>query len=90
MAGVPALLLTYMMPSLRTMFHHWQRSGAGAVHRHCAVLSVVAGLRTAASRWLPDLCGCCVVLTALFCCKSSWLTEAFSAVLSGLCLFTPV
>ena len=33
--------------------------------------------------------GCCVVLTALFLLQSSWLTEAFSAVLSGLCLFTP-
>ena len=33
--------------------------------------------------------GCCVVLTALFLLQSSWLTEAFSAVLSALCLFTP-
>ena len=30
-----------------------------------------------------------MALTALFLLKSSWLTEAFSAVLSGLCLFTP-
>ena len=30
-----------------------------------------------------------MALTALFLLKSSWLTEAFSAVLSALCLFTP-
>ena len=33
--------------------------------------------------------GCCVALTALFLLKSSWLTEAFSAVLNALCLFIP-
>ena len=32
---------------------------------------------------------CCVALTALFLLRSTWLTEAFSAVLSALCLFTP-
>ena len=32
---------------------------------------------------------CCLGLTGLFLVKSAWLTEAFSAVLSVLCLFTP-
>ena len=78
-AGVAALLLAYMMPSLRSMFT--------AI---AAVLSVVAGLRTRSfTLGCLTFAGCCVVLTALFLLQSSWLTEAFSAVLSGLCLFTP-
>ena len=31
----------------------------------------------------------CLGLTGLFLLRSAWLTEAFSAVLSALCLFTP-
>ena len=55
-----------------------------------AVLSVVAGLRTRSfTLGCLTFAGCCVVLTALFLLQSSWLTEAFSAVLSALCLFTP-
>ena len=74
-AGVAALLLAYMMPSLRNLFT------AG---------SVVAGLRTRSfTLGCLTFAGCCVVLTALFLLQSSWLTEAFSAVLSALCLFTP-
>ena len=54
------------------------------------VLSVVAGLRTRSfTLGCLTFAGCCVVLTALFLLQSSWLTEAFSAVLSALCLFTP-
>ncbi len=78
-AGVAALLLAYMMPSLRNLFT--------AI---AAVLSVVAGLRTrSVTLGCLTFAGCCVALTALFLLQSSWLTEAFSAVLSGLCLFTP-
>ena len=55
-----------------------------------AVLSVVAGLRSKSfTLGCLSFAGCCVALTALFLLKSSWLTEAFSAVLSALCLFTP-
>ena len=78
-SGVAALLLAYMMPSLRTMFT--------AI---AAVLSVTAGLRSKSfTLGCLSFAGCCVALTALFLLKSSWLTEAFSAVLSALCLFTP-
>ena len=75
--GFSALLLAYMMPSLRSMFN------AGS-----AVAPV--GLRT---RSFTLGCFCfaalCAGLSALFLLRSAWLTEAFSAVLSALCLFAP-
>ena len=61
-AGFSALLLAYLMPSLRTR-------------------SFVLGCLTFAAL--------CLGLTGLFLLRSAWLTEAFSAVLSALCLFTP-
>ena len=55
-----------------------------------AVSGVAAGLRSKSfTLGCLSFAGCCVALTALFLLKSSWLTEAFSAVLSALCLFTP-
>lgn len=57
-AGVAALLLAYMMPSLRSMFTTRQRSGAGPVHCHCG--SAQCGGRPAYPQLyagLPDLCG---------------------------------
>ena len=87
-AGVAALLLAYMMPNLRSMFT--AGSAVALFTAIAAVLSVVAGLRTRSfTLGCLTFAGCCVVLTALFLLQSSWLTEAFSAVLSGLCLFTP-
>ena len=68
-SGVAALLLAYMMPSLRTMF---TTGSAVALALFTAIAAVLS-----------------VALTALFLLKSSWLTEAFSAVLNALCLFTP-
>ena len=52
--------------------------------------SLLAGLRTR-NFVLGCLAfaACCLGLTGLFLVKSAWLTEAFSAVLSALCLFTP-
>ena len=89
-SGVAALLLAYMMPSLRTMFTAGSAVALAVFTAIGAVLSVVAGLR---SRIFTLGCltfaGCCAALTALFLLQSSWLTEAFSAVLSALCLFTP-
>ncbi len=64
--------------------------GAGAVHRHCGSALWWQACVPAALRWAADLCGLlCGADGVCSCCKSSWLTEAFSAVLSGLCLFTP-
>ena len=55
-----------------------------------AVSGVAAGLRSKSfTLGCLSFAGCCVALTALFLLKSSWLTEAFSAMLSALCLFTP-
>jgi ABC-2 type transport system permease protein len=52
-----------------------------------AALSVVAGLRSKSfTLGCLSFAGCCVALTALFLLKSSWLTEAFSAVLSAPCV----
>ena len=74
LANFSALLCYYLM-------------GCAAI---AAVLSVVAGLRSKSfTLGCLSFAGCCVALTALFLLKSSWLTEAFSAVLSALCLFTP-
>ena len=89
-AGVAALLLAYMMPNLRSMFTAGSAVALALFTAIAAVLSVVAGLRTRSfTLGCLTFAGCCVVLTALFLLQSSWLTEAFSAVLSGLCLFTP-
>ena len=89
-AGVAALLLAYMMPSLRNLFTAGSAVALALFTAIAAVLSVVAGLRTRSfTLGCLTFAGCCVVLTALFLLQSSWLTEAFSAVLSGLCLFTP-
>ena len=87
---VAALLLAYMMPSLRTMFTTGSAVALALFTAIAAVLSVVAGLRSKSfTLGCLSFAGCCVALTALFLLKSSWLTEAFSAVLSALCLFTP-
>ena len=84
------LLLAYMMPSLRTMFTPGSAVALALFTAIAAVLSVVAGLRSKSfTLGCLSFAGCCVALTALFLLKSSWLTEAFSAVLSALCLFTP-
>jgi len=52
--------------------------------------SLAVGLRT---RSFTLGCFCfaalCAGLSALFLLRSAWLTEAFSAVLSALCLFAP-
>ena len=89
-AGFAALLLAYMMPSLRTLFNAGSAVALAAFTGIAAVASVLAGLR---SRSFVLGCltfsACCVGLTALFLLRSAWLTEAFSAVLSALCLFTP-
>lgn len=88
-AGVAALL-AYMMPSLRNLFTAGSAVALALFTAIAAVLSVVAGLRTRSfTLGCLTFAGCCVVLTALFLLQSSWLTEAFSAVLSALCLFTP-
>ena len=89
-SGVAALLLAYMMPSLRTMFTTGSAVALALFTAIAAVLSVAAGLRSKSfTLGCLSFAGCCVALTALFLLKSSWLTEAFSAVLSALCLFTP-
>ena len=88
--GVAVLLLAYMMPSLRTMFTTGSAVALALFTAIAAVLSVVAGLRSKSfTLGCLSFAGCCVALTALFLLKSSWLTEAFSAVLNALCLFIP-
>ena len=89
-AGVAALLLAYMMPSLRTMFTAGSAVALAVFTAVCAVLSVIAGLRTRSfTLGCLTFAACCVALTALFLLQSSWLTEGFSAVLGALCLFSP-
>jgi len=89
-ASVAALLLAYIMPSLRNLFTAGSAVALALFTAIAAVLSVVAGLRTGSfTLGCLTFAGCCVALTALFLVQSSWLTEAFSAVLSALCLFTP-
>lgn len=89
-SGAAALLLAYMMPSLRTMFTAGSAVALAVFTAIGAVLSVMAGLRSRSfTLGCLTFAGCCAALTALFLLQSSWLTEAFSAVLSALCLFTP-
>ena len=89
-AGVAALLLAYMMPSLRSLFNAGSAVALVVFVGIAGAASLLAGLRTR-SFVLGCLAFavCCLGLTGLFLVKSAWLTEAFSAVLSALCLFTP-
>ena len=89
-SGVAALLLTYMMPSLRSLFNAGSAVALVVFVGIAGAASLLAGLRTR-SFVLGCLAFavCCLGLTGLFLVKSAWLTEAFSAVLSALCLFTP-
>ncbi len=89
-SGVAALLLAYMMPSLRNMFTAGSAVALALFTVLAAVLSLVAGLRSRSfTLGCLTFAGSCVVLMVLFLLRSSWLTEAFSAVLSALCLFAP-
>ena len=89
-AGAAALLLAYLMPSLRSMFTTGSAVALALFTALAAVLSVVAGLRSRSfTLGCLTFAGCCAALTVLFLLRSSWLTEGFSAVLSALCLFAP-
>lgn len=89
-AGFSALLLAYLMPSLRSMFNAGSAVALAVFTGIAGVASLAAGLRTRSF-----VLGCltfaalCLGLTGLFLLRSAWLTDAFSAVLSALCLFTP-
>ena len=89
-AGFSVLLLAYMMPSLRSLFNAGSAVALVVFVGIAGAASLLAGLRTR-SFVLGCLAFavCCLGLTGLFLVKSAWLTEAFSAVLSALCLFTP-
>ena len=84
------LLLAYLMPSLRSMFNAGSAAALAVFTGIAAAAALIAGLRT---RSLTLGCGVftllCMGLAALFVIQSTWLTEAFSAVLEALCLFTP-
>lgn len=89
-AGFSALLLAYLMPSLRSMFNAGSAVALAVFTGIAGAASLAAGLRSRSF-----VLGCltfaalCLGLTGLFLLRSAWLTEAFSAVLSALCLFTP-
>lgn len=89
-AGFSVLLLAYMMPSLRSLFNAGSAVALAVFTAIAGAASLLAGLRTRSF-----ILGCltfaalCLGLTGLFLVQSAWLTEAFSAVLSALCLFTP-
>ena len=88
-AGAAALLLAYLMPSLRSMFTTGSAVALALFTALAAVLSVVAGRSRSFTLGCLTFAGCCAALTVLFLLRSSWLTEGFSAVLSALCLFAP-
>lgn len=89
-AGFSVLLLVYMMPSLRSLFNAGSAVALAVFTAIAGAASLMAGLRTRSF-----ILGCltfaalCLGLTGLFLLQSTWLTEAFSAVLSVLCFFTP-
>jgi ABC-2 type transport system permease protein len=84
------LLLAYLMPSLRSLFSTGSAVALVVFVGLSAAAALGAGLR---SKSLTLGCCvfalCCMALAALFAVRSAWLTEAFSAVLAALCLFTP-
>lgn len=89
-ASFSVLLLAYMMPSLRSLFNAGSAVALAVFTAIAGAASLMAGLRTRSF-----ILGCltfaalCLGLTGLFLLQSVWLTEAFSAVLSVLCFFTP-
>ena len=89
-AGFSVLLLAYMMPSLRSLFNAGSAVALAVFTAIAGAASLMAELRTRSF-----ILGCltfaalCLGLTGLFLLQSAWLTEAFSAVLSVLCFFTP-
>lgn len=89
-AGFSVLLLAYMMPSLRSLFNAGSAVALAVFTAIAGAASLMAGLRTRSF-----ILGCltfaalCLGLTGLFLLQSAWLTEAFGAVLSVLCFFTP-
>ena len=89
-SGFSVLLLAYMMPSLRSLFNAGSAVALAVFTAIAGAASLMAGLRTRSF-----ILGCltfaalCLGLTGLFLLQSAWLTEAFSAVLSVLCFFTP-
>ena len=89
-AGFSVLLLAYMMPSLRSLFNAGSAVALAVFTAIAGAASLITGLRTRSF-----ILGCltfaalCLGLTGLFLLQSAWLTEAFSAVLSVLCFFTP-
>ena len=89
-ADFSVLLLAYMMPSLRSLFNAGSAVALAVFTAIAGAASLMAGLRTRSF-----ILGCltfaalCLGLTGLFLLQSAWLTEAFSAVLSVLCFFTP-
>ena len=88
--GFVALLLAFLMPSLRSLFSAGSTAALVIFTLLAAAASVLAGLR---SRSLTLGCVLFAVLaagiSALFLFRSGWLTGAFSAVLEALCLFAP-
>ena len=89
-SGIAVLLTAYMMPSLRNLFTAGSAVALAVFTIIAAVLSLVAGLRSRSfTLGCLTFAGCCAALTALFLLQSTWLTEAFSTLLSGLCLFSP-
>lgn len=89
-SGFAVLLLTYLMPSLRTLFAAGSAVALALFTGIAAAAALIVGLR---SKSLTLGCGlfavCCLGLAALFTLRSAWLTEAFSAVMEALCLFVP-
>lgn len=88
--GFAVLLLAYLMPGLRSMFNAGSAVALVVFTGLAGAASLAAGLRTRSfTLGCLTFAALCVALCALFLVKSAWLTEAFSAVLSALCLFTP-
>lgn len=90
LSGFGVLLVSYLLPSIQTLFTAGSGLAMGAFVVILLAVSLIVGLR---SRSLTLGAGVFVVgfvlLTILFNTKSALLTSAFSAVLSALALFEP-
>lgn len=90
LSGFGVLLVSYLLPSIQTLFTAGSGLAMGAFVVILLAISLIVGLR---SRSLTLGAGVFVVgfvlLTILFNTKSALLTSAFSAVLNALALFEP-
>lgn len=90
LAGFGVLLASYLMPSIQTLFTAGSVLALGLFALILLAVAVVVGLRSQSiSLGFFVFAAGFAVLLGLFVARSGWLSQAFSALLEGVCLFSP-